>query len=98
MCYRPVWVAACLNGALMLFAAWMIANKQVALERLSFLLFTGSIAFLGGVLLVIIGYRLAMRIDKRYDPTDPNEPKIKFLRRYPQCAEVHQKTAGSEGL
>jgi hypothetical protein len=31
-----------------------------------------------GLLLVIMGYQLAIKVAPGYDPSDPNQPRIKF--------------------
>ena len=67
-----------LYAALALTAAWMINQKNIASERLEFLLTSGIAATCMGLLLVFFGYKSAMKIDRRYDPDDSNEPRAKF--------------------
>ncbi len=63
------------------FALWIggrLWKKHLLSKHLVFLGSTAALAIIAGFVLVVVGYRLAMRVDRDYDPNDPNEPSLKF--------------------
>ena len=47
-------------------------------KHIVFLASTAGLALLAGLGLVVLGYKLAMGIERDYDPNDPGEPRVKF--------------------
>jgi hypothetical protein len=71
-------LGALLYAAFAFTAAWMINQKNIPSERLEFLVTSGVVATAAGLILVLFGYKLAVKIDRNYDPDDPDEPRAKF--------------------
>ena len=69
-------LGAIVLGGLALVAGWL-AHKKGTDQAVTLFLFGVGAAGIGMVL-VWWGIRLALEIEKGYDPGDPNEPKIKF--------------------
>jgi hypothetical protein len=65
-------------GALALVAAWKLSTRHPDHSQLPFLLISGIASLLLGLVLLVIGLRLALRIPRSYDPCDPDEPRMKF--------------------
>lgn len=65
-------------GILALIASWLLWSRNSQSHHLHYLLFTGTAGLLVGVALLVIGYRLAMKVRRNYDPSDPDEPSMKF--------------------
>jgi ABC-type branched-subunit amino acid transport system permease subunit len=65
-------------GALAGWAAWRVAQKDPTSEHLTFLIWSGAAAILLGLILLVIGWRLAMSLNRGYDPGDRDEPRVKF--------------------
>ncbi len=72
------WVISGLAG----YASWLIYKKQyiqhIEVEyHLKSVLIVAIIAFLMGIILIIVGLRMAWRVGA-YDTHDPKEPWLKF--------------------
>jgi hypothetical protein len=70
--------SAFLYAGLALTAAWLVWKRDSDSDRLGFLLTSGCSAAALGILFIIFGFRLALRVPRDYDPFDPEEPRLKF--------------------
>lgn len=67
-------------GALAILVALRLAAHPSGFpeERVSFFFKIGLAGVGAGLLIIIVGWKFAKRIDPSYDPNDPAEPRMKF--------------------
>ena len=70
------WIYAAICGFI-LYRIWKLDQIEARAELFRHLSWHTGIAFITGLILLFLGWRVAMRTGT-YDHFDPNEPRIKF--------------------